>query len=147
MNNKVNIEQAIALVETGIGSIYSKEDVISLINRLELPTVTEPLITNQVRYEVLKSYEEEITREAVKQLSRVDELFDYDSAEFEIDYGNRLRLTDVTLNEREIESSIESAFENTLEALEELIRAEQIDLEPLRDTQINQDDVQVAETE
>jgi hypothetical protein len=90
-------EQAIESVKGSISSIFSKEDVISIINSIQQE--------NELDKEDLVNY---ILGEFTN--GRHD-IIDLDTAEFDLN-GNEIFLKDVDLNERIVEEVIESGITN-----------------------------------
>ena len=112
---KVTKENAIASVQSSVSSIFSKEDVINLINSIE---GSSRRITT-----------EDIERAIDQTISWIENnsnrLIDEDSAEFELDYNNRISLTNVNIDTEEIREALENNFMDFGEAndLVELERA------------------------
>ena len=90
-------EQAIESVKGSISSIFSKEDVISIINSIQQE--------NELDKEDLVNY---ILGELTN--GRHD-IIDFDTAEFDIN-GNEIFLKDVDLSELIIEEAIQSGITN-----------------------------------
>ena len=86
--DKLNLTEAKDLIlNNNLGSIYSKEDVINLLNRIEEEKKDEKMvdlmkIRNYVNYKIsdfIKHYD-------------FDEIIDKESAGFDIKYGNTIEL-------------------------------------------------------
>jgi len=107
-------QEAINRVNEGAGSIYTKEDVTNLINQIEetkVETTDEPqgLRGDIIRYlseqwddkgaEMFGTLQMELTSNSIVQM---------DECEFSLEYGNKIELSDVSFDEYEIESKIES---------------------------------------
>ena len=108
---KVTKENVISSVQNSVSSIFSKEDVINLINSLE-ETSSRKITT------------EDIERAIDKTISWIEcnerEVLDLDNAEFEISYNNQLECTSVGINTREIREALENNFMDFGEVEEEV---------------------------
>ena len=95
-NSKENV---IVQIQDSISSIFSKEDVINLINSIE----------DKNKVTVL-----DIQRAIGKTISWVEdnerELLDLDSAEIELNYGNRIEVVGVPLNTDSLREALENNF-------------------------------------
>jgi hypothetical protein len=90
-------------VQSSVSSIFTKEDVISLINSIEESNgrvITTQQINNAI--DEVVSWAEH----------RVDNLVDLDSAEFEISYNNQLELTGVEIDVESLRNTLEEHFMN-----------------------------------
>lgn len=107
-------QEAINRVNEGIGSIYTKEDVTNLINQIEetkVETTDEP---QGVRGDIIRYLSEqwndkgaEIFGELQMELTS-NSIVQMDECEFSLEYGNKIELSDVSFDEYEIESKVES---------------------------------------
>ena len=113
---KVTKENAIASVQSSVSSIFSKEDVINLINSIEEGS-GRTITTNDIQRAI------DQTIDWIEHNS--GRLIDEDSAEFELDYNNRISLTNVNIDTEEIREALENNFMDFGEAndLVELERA------------------------
>ena len=97
-------------VQDSVSSIFSKEDVINLINSIEEGSSRK--ITTV-----------DISRAIDKVVDYMDrdqrELFDLDSAEFELSYDNRIECVGVPINTDAIREVLENNFMDFGEAEEE----------------------------
>ena len=103
-------QEAIELVNKGIGSIYSKEDVINLINQIEDTQVEtpsfdgEPIVKavmdmwNQNVQDIFNNLYSNINSEAI---------INKNDCEFDFENGNEVVLYEVSFNEYEIEDCID----------------------------------------
>ena len=98
---KVTKENVIAQVQNSASSIFSKEDVLFLINSLEVGSSRK--ITT-----------EDIGRAIDKTINWIEnnerDILDLDNAEFEISYSNHLECTSVGINFQEIREALENNF-------------------------------------
>ena len=113
---KVTKENAIASVQSSVSSIFSKEDVINLINSIEEGSSR-------------KVTTEDIERAIDQTISWIEnnsrDVVDLENAEFEIEWGNKIVCNDVPINVDEIREALETNFMDFGEAddLVELERA------------------------
>jgi hypothetical protein len=123
-----SIQEAVALVETSFPSIFSKEDVLKLLNSIQAqPTLPEGFAEGLVDKIAAKVYSKIDRHSTVK-------LVDYDSAEFEIDYNNKLTLTNVDIDTDEICDAVNDAVQGAVdEMMEELFP--QPSVEPITETE------------
>lgn len=98
---KVTKENVIAQVQNSVSSIFSKEDVLFLINSLE-ETSSRKITT------------EDIGRAIDRTINWIEDnnqdVICLDDAEFEISYDNRVECTSVGINLEEIRSALENNF-------------------------------------
>ena len=93
-------EFVVQLVENSVSSIFSREDVIKLINSIE--GGGRVITTNDIERAIDKviSWIEDNERDVL----------DLDSAEFEISYNNQLECTNVPINTDGIREALENNF-------------------------------------
>lgn len=96
--------ETIKLVQECISSVFSKEDVIKLINDIDSHFNEETVIN--------------IKDQIMKKINSTDDLMDHDSAEFELDYNNTIKLSSVNVDEDIIEDIIEEALMGFVEETE-----------------------------
>ena len=109
---KVNV---LEVVQNSVSSIFSKEDVIALINSIEESNFDVKLISRK-----LQDLQSTISYEF--QNLNSDEVVDYDSVEFSIGYQNRIEVEDMNINIERLTEIVEGAieeFDRELENLEE----------------------------
>lgn len=92
-------DNKIARIDSEMTSIYSKEDVIRMINELQARVkehISTPAITeaNELMFQELNSN----VKSRLYQYFNNNDLVDYDSAEFEIEYNNQLVLNNVNVD-------------------------------------------------
>jgi|DEB19_MinimDraft_3_1074340.scaffolds.fasta_scaffold177296_1 Ran GTPase-activating protein (RanGAP) involved in mRNA processing and transport len=99
----ITLSQAIDGVSNSISNIFSKEDVLRLLMRIEV-NVTEPEFTEDEMQELIDHVR--------GGLAYVDssEVVDYDSARFEIGDGNVVELKDIDIDTDHIEDEIEESI-------------------------------------
>ena len=109
-------------VQSSVSSIFSKEDVINLINSIEEGSSRK--ITTV-----------DISRAIDKVVDYMDrdqrELFDFDNAEFELSYDNRIECVGVPINTESIREILENNFMDFGEAEEE-VDADEKELEEIK---------------
>jgi hypothetical protein len=97
-------------VQSSVSSIFSKEDVINLINSIE-ENKGRVITTQQINDAI-----DEVVNWAER---RVDNLVDLDSAEFEISYNKRIELTGVVIDVDSLRNALEEHFMDFGEAEED----------------------------
>jgi hypothetical protein len=109
MHQKINT--AIEKVRNTFPSVYSKDDVIVLLEQLDsaMGESDEPFD----RQELTQQLGSDIVRALMTKKSR-NELINLETAEFSIGHGNELILEDVELNESNIEYLVLEVVEKTL---------------------------------
>jgi hypothetical protein len=115
-------EFVLQLVENSASSIFSREDVIKLINSVEEGSSRKITV-------------DDIERAIDRTISWIEnnerEVVDLDSAEFELTYNNQIECTNVPINVDNIREALENNFMDFGEAEEEddLVELERIDEE------------------
>lgn len=123
--NKQSISEAKEKVQQGLSSIYSKDDVIELLNSIQEQTPS-PTISNGILKSSLVVLLNEAIKYLDKQISLADldngnEYFDSYSARFELS-GNEISVESIDANWSEIKSEIEYFIdENKDNMIEHLI--------------------------
>jgi hypothetical protein len=111
-------EQLVAQLEAAkaLTSVVSIDNVIALIQQLEetkIVTRTEFRLTHTMFEKIMDT-----VTDAVDDL-RNTEIADVDSAEFELDYNNRIELTNVEIDREAITSAISSEIDRCFEILDD----------------------------
>jgi len=106
MTNQIKItkENAIASVQNSVSSIFSKEDVLFLINSIQEEQSTPKITFDQLRdltRSIVNSIEEEAQR---------DNIVCYEDVEFELNYDRRIEVTDVPINFDAIRDCVEESL-------------------------------------
>ena len=96
---KITKENAIAQVQSSVSSIFSKEDVLFLINSIE----GGRLITVNDIQRAIDNTIDSLERNC-------DDIVNKSDCEFEIDYDNRLKVTETPIDFDFIRESIENNF-------------------------------------
>lgn len=120
-------------VATSFPSVFSKEDVMKLLDSYTQSIFaivsgieTEAKVTLGLTLKQKDELQELIREKMHRKLDRMDseDVVDYDSAEFEIAYGNSLRLESINFNgdtiADEIDYAIDEALTDFFEAIEEV---------------------------
>ena len=107
---KITKENVIIAVQNSVSSIFSKEDVINLINSIE-----------EGGGRVISV--DDIERAIDKVISWADnnesDVVDFDSVEFELAYDNKIEVTNVPLQLENLREALENNFMDFGEAIEE----------------------------
>ena len=107
---KITKENVIIAVQNSVSSIFSKEDVINLINSIE-----------EGGGRVISV--DDIERAIDKVISWADnnesDVVDFDSVEFELAYDNKIEVTSVPLQLENLREALENNFMDFGEAIEE----------------------------
>ena len=98
--------ETIKLVQECVSSVFSKEDVIKLINGID-SQFDEETVTN-------------IKDQIIKKINSINshDLIDHDSAEFELNYKNTIEFSSVAINEDVIEDAIDGVLMSFVEETE-----------------------------
>ena len=96
---KITKENAIAQVTSSVSSIFSKEDVLFLLNSVEGGRLITVMDIQRAIDKTIDSLER-----------NASDIVDRDSCEFEIHYDNRLQVTEVPIDFDFIRESIENNF-------------------------------------
>lgn len=108
-NQKVTKENAIASVKQSVSSIFSKEDVLYLLNAIEdsRAGITQQQVDDCV-YSIMNDLE----------CSKRD-IVDYDQIEFEIDYNKTIQVNDLSVDFDYIREVLERELEGLIELVQE----------------------------
>ena len=101
---KMTKENAIAQVQSSVSSIFSKDDVLFLLNAIEQQQATAKLTLDQLR-DLTSSIVNAIELEAKR-----DNIVCYDDVEFELNYNKRIEVTDVPINFDVIRDCVEEGL-------------------------------------
>ena len=95
---KVSIEQAVVKVNECMSSVFTKEDVLNLLQSIEMKK--ENLVTKEMLVTFVTDYVE-------NQVERLDagDILDLSSAEFELN-GNEITLENVDIDTRDLTRNI-----------------------------------------
>jgi len=107
---KLTKKNAIASVRQSVGSIFTKEDVIYLLENVELES-SRKITTDEINRAIDKTINWVEHNE--------DELLDLDSAELEMDYSNRVSVVGVPINTDGLREALENNFMDFGEEVED----------------------------
>ena len=113
------IQETVAAVQNAPGSMYTREDVISLLNKIEAPQATK---VTPLTYFQIESLCDKIMDAIRENAENIDiSCIDYESAEFSINYNSCVVLDSVGFNSDRIAdvavSGIGEVIEEWLKAL------------------------------
>ena len=111
-------EFVLQLVENSASSIFSREDVIKLINSVE----------GGGRVISVDDIERAIDKVIIWADNNESDIVDFDSVEFEISYNNRIEVTNVPLQLENLREALENNFMDFGEA-DDLVELERVDEE------------------
>jgi hypothetical protein len=117
-------EEAINKVNEGIGSIYTKEDVINLINQIEDTQVETPSFDGEPIVKAVMDTWTQSVQEIFNDLqSEIEDsqIINMDECEFDFEYGNKVVLSDVSFDSYEIEDKIEKCRDAVAEFVSKAI--------------------------
>ena len=97
---KITKENVIIAVQNSVSSIFSKEDVISLINSIE--GGGRVITTNDIERAIDKVISWADNNES--------DVVDFDSVEFELSYDNRIEVTNVPIQLENLREALENNF-------------------------------------
>jgi hypothetical protein len=111
-------ELVLQSVENSVSSIFTKEDVIKLINSVEGGGRVITTIDIQRAID-----------QTIDWLENNREIVDLENAEFEIEWGNKIACTEVPINFDEIREALENNFMDFGEAVveEDVVELERVD--------------------
>jgi hypothetical protein len=107
-----SIQEAVASVQNAFPSIYTKDDVIKLLNSIEAPKEGNGILT-QTQIEELCSRIFEHVKDNASNLDS-DDVCDKESAEYEL-YGNEISLTSVDIDTRHIANNVVDGVGDVIE--------------------------------
>lgn len=116
-------ELVLQSVENSVSSIFTKEDVIKLINSIEVGS-SRVITTTDIQRAIDR------TIDWIENNER--DILDLENAEFEIEWGNKIACTSVQINFEEIREALENNFMDFGEAeveQEDVVELERVDQE------------------
>lgn len=126
---KLTIAEAKQKLNNGFGSIYSKEDVINLLDSINIEE------KSSIDVSKIKAFVEESIEDWFNNMSANDYI-DHDSIEFSINYGNTLSVDDIGLEHGQMSRDMYQQVSYSIdEYIEELEREQQELTEPSVDTE------------
>ena len=114
---KLDLTSAIALLESenNLSTIYTKQDVLNLLNRIETGPNNEFKISEYLNTFIrclIGTYEHEINN------METEDLIDRDSATFELS-GNEIYLDSISINDYNLEKKLEDIIETSIDSAKE----------------------------
>jgi len=107
--NKIKLTEAKELLNNNISSIYTKQDVLDLLDKLDMESNTEHIT------EIFKKIKAEFSSDLTHVLERI---VDKDNITLELN-GNEIYVDDIEINTDVIESVLEEVLDNLESVLEE----------------------------
>ena len=98
---KITKENVIIAVQNSVSSIFSKEDVINLINSIEEGS-SRKITTEDIEIAIDKVISWADNNES--------DVVDFDSVEFELSYNNRIEVTNVPIQLENLREALENNF-------------------------------------
>jgi hypothetical protein len=119
-------ELVLQSVQNSVSSIFSKEDVINLINSVEGGG------RKITPYDIGRAIDKTI--DWIENNER--DVLDLDSAEFEISYNNQLECTNVPINIEEIRSALENNFCDFAEEEDDVVELSSSEYVPVEENEL-----------
>lgn len=120
-------ELVLQSVQNSVSSIFSKEDVINLINSVEAGSSRKITV-------------DDIERAIDQTIGWIEnnerDVLDLDSAEFEISYNNQLECTNVPINVDTIREALENNFMDFGEAEDDVVELSSSEYAPVEDNEL-----------
>lgn len=101
---KISLEEAIAKVNDNFSSVFTKEDVISLLSGIKPESKLTPELSEQIQNKIERCLD-----------NNSSELIDTDQISFEINYSNTIEAHDIYLDVRGIMSTIDDIMSDFVE--------------------------------
>ena len=122
-----SIQETVASVQNAPGSIYTREDVISLLNKISMPEPSEQVANGLTRDQI-----EELCRRVVAQVKENAEnldsdCIDKDSAEMSMSYNNTVELDSVEFDTDTIARDVVNGIGDVIEEYFEELNKEDED--------------------
>jgi hypothetical protein len=117
-------EEAINKVNEGIGSIYTKEDVINLINQIEDTQVEAPSFDGEPIVKAVMDIWNQSVQDIFNDLqSEIEDnrIVNMNDCEFDLEFGNKVVLNDISFDSYEIEDKIEKCRDAVAEFVSKAI--------------------------
>lgn len=129
---KMTIEQTVAAVKNAPGSMYTREDVISLLSRIETTTTKGITMDRQTTKDLC-----EAILEAVKDNARnldAGDVCDLGTAEFSLNY-NEVQLDSVDIDTDSIAENVVNGIYDVIEEFFENLEEESVEEEVTEDSE------------
>ena len=114
-------QEVISLFENSIGSMFAKEDVIRILNKLE-----EPKVETKVSYPS-KEWLDKIKQEILSRIENVDfndaDMYDLNDFEFKICNGNEIEVNSFEVDGCTLKGYVQHEIEDAFDSIEDDIIA------------------------
>ena len=117
-------EEAINKVNEGIGSIYTKEDVINLINQIEDTQVETPSFDGEPIVKAVMDIWNQSVQDIFNDLQceiEDNRIVNMGECEFDLEFGNKVVLNDISFDSYEIEDKIDKCRDAVAEFVSKAI--------------------------
>ena len=101
---KISLEEAIAKVNDNFSSVFTKEDVLSLLSGIKPESKLTPELSEQIQNKIERYLD-----------NNSGELIDTDQISFEINYNNQIEANDIYLDVQGIMSNIDDIMSEFVE--------------------------------
>jgi len=105
---KISLEEAIAKVNDNFSSVFTKEDVLSLLSGIKPESKLTPELSEQIQSRIEQCLD-----------NNSDKLVDTDQISFEISYNNTIEANDIYLDVREVMDHIDNIMSEFVEEEDE----------------------------
>jgi hypothetical protein len=105
----MNKQQTIELLESQLPSFYSQEQVIAIIKGIDEET---PKLSSAQVADLIQCVEDKVSR--VIEDADTEDMVDLSSAEFDINYDNRLELSRVDLTMGDLCNDVKTAIDSSI---------------------------------
>ena len=111
-------EEVILQVQSSLGSLFTKEDVIKCLNMV----VEEPKVESKPSYPS-KEWLDRIKKEVLSRLKEIDfndtDMYDVDGFEFDIRYGNQIEVNSYNVDAYSLKNYVENEIEEVFGVIED----------------------------
>lgn len=107
-----NLQETVASVQNAPSSIFTKDDVLNLLNGIELPK--EAVINPLTDFQIQSLIEKVIATITENAENLQDDCIDKDSAEFSMGYDNRVELDSVGFDCRGVAEAVAEDIEDEI---------------------------------
>jgi len=116
-------QEVISQVQSSLGSLFTREDVIKCLNMVvEEPKVKPKMLISMLNYPS-KQWLDKIKDTILDSIRNVDfndsDMFELDSFEYSIRYGNQIELDSFDVNACSLKTYVENEIENAFGGIED----------------------------
>jgi hypothetical protein len=112
-------QEVISQVQSSLGSLFTKEDVINCLNMV----VEEPKVKPKMLNYPSKEWLDKIKKGVMEAISNVDfndgDMIELDNFEFEVRYGNQIELNSFDVNACSLKTYVENEIETAFGEIED----------------------------